>query len=151
MDKAAYSANSVIGKFVISDPCYVLPDDIYYDVWENVYNFEIATIEVDESSFAVIQVPEFNIDPADTMNNKRYTVDSGSFGVIPLELCDTEKVKSERCKVFRGNVATITQDLDQETITIQIDNNVVEQFCYSFDNDDYDDKDFYDENDNYPY
>lgn len=149
MDKvAAYSAHSEIGKFVISDPCYVLPDDIYYDIWEDVYDFKSGTIAVDESSFAVIDVPEFDIDSHDTMTGTEYMVDSGAFGVIPFELCDPQKVREIHCKVFNGQIATITQDSENETIEVMIDDKVVESFYYGY-MDDADDNAFDDDfNDN---
>lgn len=141
---ASFSANSQSGRFVIGDPCYVLPDDIYYDVWEELYNFQPGTVKVDNSSFAVINTSmDFS---AEGVSGSEYAVDSGSFAVIAYELCDSEKMNDNRnlIKVVPGHIATIEHDADNETIYVFIDeqDEPVETIYYGYD-------DTYDENEDW--
>ena len=136
---AIFSATSNVGKFVISDPCYVLPDDVYYDVWEKLYDFKIGTVKVDEASFAVVNVPEFD---ATGIKGTNYMVDSGTFGVIAYELCDPEKVSenSDIVRIVPGHLATIVHNSTDETIEVFVDSNPrsVEFFYYGYE-DEYED------------
>lgn len=72
--------------FYIGDICYVLEDDIYYDVWGK-QNFPDGIIEVPGTglSFAVGGTAYGDGTYSDNHGNY-YEVDAGVIGVVPLEL-----------------------------------------------------------------
>lgn len=138
--KEAYKAHSNEGRIVICDPCYVLPDSIYYEIWGNKFHFRNGEIPVGDCQFAVHET---------AMGDGRYPggtkchypVDSETLAAMPLELCDMEKVtqltaKSEACIIEDGDVAleyddgTFTFTNSRSAIAERIDTNAREEEDY---------------------
>lgn len=71
--------------FYIGDPCYVLPDEIYDEIWGEEYNFIDGKITVNEFSFLVHGTAYGDGEYFDNIGTS-YGVDSGTLSVIPFEL-----------------------------------------------------------------
>lgn len=71
--------------FVISDPCYVLSEDVYLNFWGKKKIFADGIFEVNGFSFAVGSTAHGDGVHYDNACHK-YSVDSGAIGLIPLEL-----------------------------------------------------------------
>ena len=89
--------------FYVGDPCYVLPDEIYYGIWEDKYNFEDGLIETPEGNWLV----------HGTLYGDGYydgySVDSGTLSVIPAHLIAEDKAKDALRfgKIFPGTEAHV--------------------------------------------
>lgn len=71
--------------FYIGDPCYVLPDDIYDEIWGEEYNFIDGKINVSDFAFLVHGTAYGDGEYFDNIGTS-YGVDSGTLSVIPFEL-----------------------------------------------------------------
>lgn len=76
------------GQYYISDPCYVLDDDIYDDVWGEEFKYECGAYvrSGDKAGFMMAQTAhgDGTYLGSDGVN---YYVDSGTIGVIASALC----------------------------------------------------------------
>lgn len=86
-------------KFYIGDPCYALKDDIYDNVWGGAgYDDGVHTDPETGLQFAVVgtvigdgcYAGKF-LSPTDK-NYYEFPVDAGAIAIIPVELCDAEKL-----------------------------------------------------------
>ena len=84
------SIESKSGKFYIGDPCYVLSDDIYFDIWEKKYNFEDGVIEVPDKGAFVVHGTAYGDGEYNDQYGNSYGVDSGTLAIIPIELVGKE-------------------------------------------------------------
>ena len=84
--------------FVISDICYVLSDDIYFNLWGKKKKFADGIFEINGFSFAVGSTAYGDGIHYDNACHK-YSVDAGVIGLVPLELV-TEKEGSGLGAVF---------------------------------------------------
>lgn len=81
--------------FYIGDPCYVLPDEIYNEIWGDKYNFKDGKIEVGDKAFLVHGTAYGDGEYFDGIGTS-YGVDSGTLALIPLELIkDNELIPDE--------------------------------------------------------
>lgn len=90
-------------KFYIGDPCYVLKEDIYDNVWGgNNYADGVYTDPDTGLQFAVVSTVIgdgyyagrfFTSTSMGTRKNYyEFPVDAGAIAIIPVELCDIEKL-----------------------------------------------------------
>lgn len=90
-------------KFYIGDPCYALKDEIYDDVWGGAnYADGVHTDPETGLQFAVVgtvigdgyySAGFLNSTPMGARNNYyAFPVDAGVIAIIPVELCDVEKL-----------------------------------------------------------
>lgn len=113
---------SEINKFYIGDPCYVLGDKIYFDIWSKKFNFNDGYIEVKKNSgFEVHGTCYGDGEYKDEQGNK-YPVDSGSLAVIPLEICSKPKGLNKGRVVNSSNASL---DYKDGLFTIKLDNGEV--------------------------
>jgi hypothetical protein len=114
-------------KFYIGDPCYVLPDEIYYDIWGDKHNFSQGEIKIPSQNTSFSVVPTVVGDGVFTGNYfvNRYLdstnvfgVDSGTIAIIPIELCkDYIDPDAGMIVNYTGEVS-IELDDDNETIFV---------------------------------
>lgn len=113
---------SEINKFYIGDPCYVLGDQIYFDIWDKKFHFNDGYIEVKKNlGFEVHGTCYGDGEYTDEQGNK-YPVDSGTLAVIPVEICG----KPERLNMGRV-VSSTSASLEYKDglFTIKLDNEKV--------------------------
>ena len=86
------TAGTVSSKkgFVISDPCYVLSDNVYRGFWIEQKHSAYGIFDYEGSSFAVAGTAYGDGVYYDNHVNK-YPVDAGVIALIPLELVSDEK------------------------------------------------------------
>ena len=72
--------------FYIGDPCYVLPDEIYYGVWDEQYNFEDGKIIVKDGLAFLVHGTAYGDGEYFDDIGTSYGVDSGTLAVVPFEL-----------------------------------------------------------------
>lgn len=87
-------------KFYLGDPCYALKDDIYDNVWGgNNYADGVHTDPDTGLQFAIIGTvigdgyyPGRFLTSTFTEDYYEFPVDAGAIAIIPVELCDAEKL-----------------------------------------------------------
>lgn len=90
-------------KFYIGDPCYALKDEIYDDVWGGAHYADgVHTDPETGLQFAVVgtvigdgcySARFLESTPKGARNNYyAFPVDAGAIAIIPVELCDVEKL-----------------------------------------------------------
>lgn len=93
--KATYPA----GKYYIGDICYALDSKTYHQQWGKLYHYDKGTFQVQYKNI----VKTFSVNHTkfgdgvfmDTANQLRFLVDSGTIGIIPIDLCDTKKIEND--------------------------------------------------------
>ena len=78
------------GKFYVGDPCYVLSDDIYYGIWDDKYNFEDGIIDCGNNLSFLVHGTAYGDGEYTGTNGFDYGVDSGTLGIVPIELVEKE-------------------------------------------------------------
>lgn len=82
---------SSVGIYV-GDPCYVMYDDVYDNVWGEKYGYSDGVIESDKGTFVVHGTAYGDGEYGYTYS---FPVDSGTIAIVPGELVDFEnKVKN---------------------------------------------------------
>lgn len=90
-------------KFYIGDPCYVLKDEIYDNVWgganyadgvhtdpETGLQFAVVSTVIGDGCYSARFLESA---PMGARNNYyAFPVDAGAIAIIPVELCDVEKL-----------------------------------------------------------
>lgn len=92
----------------VGDPCYVLGDDIYYDIWDKKYDFRDGVITINGQFCFVVHRTAYGDGEYygyDYPNQYAYPVDSGCLAVIPVELIDPNKMDqaNELGHIFEGS------------------------------------------------
>lgn len=87
----------VLGKvmsnkgFYLGDVCYVLGEDVYYQVWGKENNYEDGIIEVEGTGFRfAVSSTAFGDGTYYDGEGHEYGVDAGVIGLVPLELVEKE-------------------------------------------------------------
>lgn len=121
-----YTINSKT-KFYIGDPCYVLPDEIYYDIWGDKHNFNPGEIKIPNQNTSFSVVPTMVGDGSFVGNHfvnryldsaKVFGVDSGTIAIIPIELCKEDIDLDTGMVVDHAGKVSIELDEDNETIFV---------------------------------
>lgn len=99
----------------IGDPCYILPDEIYYGIWEDKYNFEDGAVYTDDNKLVMIVAGTFNGDgvyPAfghvygtnKVGNHKSFSVpvDAGVIAIVNLEFAKEDWKEDSICNGENG-------------------------------------------------
>ena len=73
----------------VGDPCYVVYDDIYDNIWGEKYNYGDGVIKTDRGNF-VVHGTYFG--DGCYGFSYRFPVDSGTIAIVPGELIDDKKV-----------------------------------------------------------
>lgn len=73
--------------FYIGDPCYVLSDKNYNEIWGDKYDYADGIIGIDDYSF-IVKGTYFGDGVYEDEEGFSYPVDSGTLAVVPLELCE---------------------------------------------------------------
>lgn len=113
---------SEINKFYIGDPCYVLGDKIYFDIWSKKFNFNDGYIEVKKNSGFEVHGTYYGDGEYKDEQGNKYPVDSGSLAVIPLEICSKSKGLNKGRVVSSSNASL---DYKDGLFTIKLDNGEV--------------------------
>lgn len=93
-------------KYYIGDPCYVLSDHVYDNVFGPLY--KPGVYEHNGHTFAIS--PTSYGDGLYRDNGKRlYYVDSGTLSIIPYDLCEKEMDNNEKNRL--GKVFTFTNEV----------------------------------------
>ena len=113
---------SSTGKFYVGDPCYALPDEIYYGIWDDKYNFEDGLIETDTEDWLVHGTAYG--DGSYPSSEGTFGVDSGTLSVIPTSLLDEDKLYDiDRLgKIIPGESAHVSWKGNTGTFIIEIKN-----------------------------
>jgi hypothetical protein len=77
--------------FYIGDVCYVLGDDIYYNVWGNIHEFRDGWVRDPKTGlhFAVAGTA-WGDGGYEGDDGFHYSVDAGVIGLVPMELCEKQ-------------------------------------------------------------
>lgn len=90
------------GKYYIGDICYALSEDVYDKQWGEKFNYASGTHEMTYQGVSdVVSVNHTTYGDGvytDTFNNIDFEVDSGTIGIVPIALCDTNKVDNDKIK-----------------------------------------------------
>jgi len=73
------------GRYYIGDICYALKNDIYDDIWGDVYDYSDGKFEVDNSVFAVAGT-KYGDGGYKGSNGFIYDVDAGVIGMVHEKL-----------------------------------------------------------------
>ena len=143
-----YTINSKKG-FYICDPCYVLKEDDYDNIWGGQYNYEDGEIPVGDTNFAVVGTgigdgcfdANYNTKSGFVEVLDSIWVDSGTIAIIPVEICDPDgdviKIKFD----YVGEVSIeyddgrIYVEFGEESVMIDIDGDPWEDADYDEDDD----------------
>lgn len=115
--------------FYIGDPCYVLSDKNYNEIWGDKYDYADGIIGIDDYSF-IVKGTYFGDGVYEDEEEYSYPVDSGTIAIVPLELCDQdtklgrvikeegEAILNEEDGIFNikinGKVITIDTRLEED-------------------------------------
>ena len=103
---AEVNASYPAGKYYIGDICYALNTKVYHRQWGRTHKYDKGTFMVNYNgilyTFSVNYTRFGDGTFNDNVNNLKFTVDSGTIGIIPLNLCDPKNVKGG--KVQGGHI-----------------------------------------------
>lgn len=150
-----YTINSKKG-FYICDPCYVLSDEIYYDIWGGQHNYKDGEIPVGDTNFAVVGTrigdgcyeANYNTKSGFVEVLNSVGVDSGTIAILPVEICkpDEDEIKFD----YVGEVSIeyddgrIYVEFGDESVMIDIEGED-DYWDEEEDDEDYDDVDPFDD------
>jgi hypothetical protein len=84
------------GKYYVGDICYALPKSIYKLVWGEKLKYAYGTHEAEyngvTSKFSVNRTMWGDGRYYDDYSDLEFGVDAGVIGLVPIALCDTEKL-----------------------------------------------------------
>lgn len=85
------------GKYYIGDICYALSSTVYELVWGDEHNYKpgtySATYKGHRGEFSVAHTAYGDGLYVDPRSGLDYTVDSGSIGIVPYNLCSPKNIK----------------------------------------------------------
>ena len=111
------SIESKVGKFYIGDPCYVLDDNIYFDIWDKKFNFEDGRVDCNDGLSFLVHGTAYGDGEYYDENGNVYGVDSGTIAIIPIELVGKTS-GLQKGNVFSGDKAGM--DYTDGTFTIKV-------------------------------
>ena len=143
-----YTINSTKG-FYICDPCYILPDEIYDDIWGAKHNYKDGEIHVGDTNFAVVGTRigdgcfdvNYNTKSGFVEVLDSIWVNSGTIAIIPVELCDPN---SDVIKVKLDYVGEVSIEYDDGRIYVEFGD---ESVMIDIDGEPWWEEDNYDEDD----
>ena len=100
MERELYEGTITTQKgFYIGDPCYALPDWIYYDQWGKEKNWQDGEIYVPEVgvSFATGSTAYGDGYYHDDKGRRSFPVDSGTLALVPIELIEGNDIRGLGC------------------------------------------------------
>lgn len=117
---------SKVGKIFIGDICYALNKDIYNKVWGEENDYEDGTYEAvnksnEKFSFAVYGT-KYGDGTYDGSDGKKYSVDAGVLGMVPIELWEDNLDENEL-----NELGTV---INTEKVLLDFDDN--NEFYFSF-------------------
>lgn len=89
--------------FYIGDPCYVLPDEIYDEIWGDKYNFKDGKIVIEDNAFIVHGTAYGDGEYFDG-KGIAYGVDSGTLAIIPIELIKETEIEPNEGEYEYGRI-----------------------------------------------
>jgi len=110
-------------EYWVGDPCYVLPDDIYDDIWGKKYDYKDGTIDCENGLSFQVHGTAWGDGCYDGSDGFGYCVDSGTLAVIPMALAKKES------GIKDGTVhksATATLDYQDGVFHIEFDKEVID-------------------------
>ena len=114
-------------EFWVGDPCYVLSDDIYDNIWGKEYNYQDGLIDCGNGLSFEVHGTAYGDGCYEGSNGFMYCVDSGTIAVIPKELVVKEDGidsgslhKSTSGKIEYDN-GVFRIEFDNETLEIDTD------------------------------
>lgn len=138
------------GKFYVGDPCYVLSDDIYYGIWDDKYNFEDGIINCKDNLSFLAHGTAYGDGLYTGTNGFDYGVDSGTLGIVPIELVEDESglqfgtIETSKTAWLDYNDGIFDITLDNKSFSIITKEEDYEEDEY-YEEDDYNDEDDLDE------
>lgn len=100
----------------IGDPCYILPDEIYYGIWEKKYDFEDGAVYTDDHRLVMIVASTFygdgvyqaygHVYGADRVGNHEsfdVPVDAGVIAIVNLEFAKKDWKDDSICNGEDGD------------------------------------------------
>lgn len=148
------------GTYYLGDPCYVLNNHIYYNVWGNEHNYEEGIITVvhegQEHCFAVARTCYGDGEYLD-QNRKGYPVDSGTIALIPFALWEKGLTATDIVEKFLGNVLkakdSVVFSAEDGVFEVLVDKEKImidtKQEELVLEDEDFDDEDFEEDEENY--
>jgi hypothetical protein len=93
-----------LGKYYLGDPSYVLSEKIYIGILENIYQFKNGKLNIN-GIYITIHNTHFGDGVFIDTKNRKYNIQSGLLGLIPLELIeDTNLCKDGHVFNFENKV-----------------------------------------------
>lgn len=125
-------------EFYIGDPCYVLGDNIYSDIWGDKFGYCNGKIDCGNGQAFLVHGTAYGDGSYDDDDFNSYGVDSGTLAVIPVELC--EKLDNLSWgRVVSGKEATLEYDNGKFFITVDKKEIVIDTDPdYDYEEEDYD-------------
>lgn len=101
--------------YIVIDPCYVMKDDLYNQMVDQMYkNYDANGSAQNELEIDGIRFAVFNTAHGDGVyqsnTNSIFSVDAGIIGAIPLSFCDETTIKkykkllSDECFFITGEI-----------------------------------------------
>lgn len=115
--------NMQSNEFWVGDPCYVLSDDIYDNIWGKKYNYQDGLIDCGNGLSFNVHGTAYGDGCYEGSNGFMYCVDSGTIAVIPKELV----VKEDG--IDSGSLHKSTNgeiEYDNGVFRIEFDNEILE-------------------------
>jgi len=125
------------GSYYIGDVCYAFDKEVYEKQWQDKYKFARGTLDITNnnitSKFSVNSTAFGDGLYMDDVNGLQFPVDSGTIGIIPLELCSKSMfakdgtikgghiIKSSTDIEFRSNKGIFVIGYNDNTNMIIID------------------------------
>ena len=121
------TATKSAGEYWVGDPCYVLPDEVYFGIWDKQYKFNDGTIDCGNGLSFQVHGTAWGDGEYKGSNGFVYGVDAGVLAIVPMELATKEigltlgtRHKSSTAKLeYKDGVFNMI--FDTETITIDTD------------------------------
>jgi len=121
------TATKSAGEYWVGDPCYVLPDEVYFGIWDKQYKFNDGTIDCGNGLSFQVHGTAWGDGEYKGSNGFIYGVDAGVLAIVPMELATKEigltlgtRHKSSTAKL-EYNDGVFNMIFDTETITIDTD------------------------------
>ena len=121
------TATKSVGEYWVGDPCYVLPDEVYFGIWDKQYKFNDGTIDCGNGLSFQVHGTAWGDGEYKGSNGFVYGVDAGVLAIVPMELATKEigltlgtRHKSSTAKL-EYNDGVFNMIFDTETITIDTD------------------------------
>jgi hypothetical protein len=96
------SATYPAGKYYIGDVCYALDDNVYQNQWGKTYNYSKGTFVINykgvQNAMTVSHTAFGDGLYVDDISKFEYSVDSGTIGIVPFNLCCPKNIKNNEIK-----------------------------------------------------